>query len=307
MYYGMLNNKQAINWRLKMNNKPGIFIGLALLLASLACGSAVFAAERVAMVTDIEGRAMLTEGAAKHELFILYELKPGARLQLESGARVSMVYLGSGQEYELDGPAIVRVTASQPLTLSGAKPKKGGVALAKGGGAVRIKPVVVAQVAIVMRSAAPGSRLKLLSLSGTRTLDTRPVFQWQPPQPGLHYQIELMDDTGKTIMTAATDEAALALPAQIELKDAADYTWMVSTVLPDGSKYSNVGDFSIAPREVRELAEKLRPASQAPVSERVEYASWLEQMELRDEARKYWKSVSAERHGDGKLKEVIGE
>ena len=290
-----------------MNNITGRFIGLALLLAGMAWAGAVCAAEPVAMVTDIEGKAMLAEGAAKHALSILSELRPGARLQLEGGARVSVVYLGSGQEYQLDGPAVVRITAGQPEAVSGAKPKKGGVALAKGGSTVRIKPVVVAQAAIVMRSSAPGSRLKLLSLSGTRTLDARPVFQWQPPQPGLHYQVELMDDTGKTIMSAATDEATLTLPAGIELKEAADYTWVVSAVLPDGAKYSNVGDFSIAPAALREQAEKLRPASQAAVSERVEYASWLEQMELRDEARKYWKSVAAERQGHEKLKEVIGE
>jgi hypothetical protein len=290
-----------------MKINAGIFIRVALLLGSIGCGSAAIAAEPVAMVTDIEGRATLAEGAAKHELSILSELKAGARLRLENGARVAVVYLGTGQEYELNGPAVVRIAAGQPEAVSGTRPKKGGVALAKGGSEVRIKPVVVSQAAIVMRSSAPGSRLKLLSLSGTKTLDTRPVFQWQPPQPGLHYQVELMDDTGKTILTATTGEAALALPAQIELKEAADYTWMVSTVLPDGSKYSNVGDFSIAPQAVREQAEKLRPANDATVSERVEYASWLEQMELRDEARKYWKSVAAERQGHGKIKEVIGE
>lgn len=287
-----------------MKIRAGVFIGLALLLAGMAWAGA---AEPVAMVTDIEGKASLAEGAAKRELSILSELRPGARLQLQGGARVSVVYLGSGQEYELEGPAVVRIAAGQPEAVSGNQPKKGGVALAKGGSAVRIKPVVVAQAAIVMRSSAPGSRLKLLSLSGTKTLDVRPVFQWQPPQPGLHYQIELMDDTGKTILNAATNEAALTLPAQIELKEAADYTWVVSTVLPDGAKYTNVGDFSIAPAALREQAEKLRPANQASVSERVEYASWLEQVELRDEARKYWKSVAAERQGHEKLKEVIGE
>jgi hypothetical protein len=290
-----------------MNNKLGVILRHGLVLALLALGADVLAAEPVAMVTDIEGKAVLSEGKDKHDLTILSELKPGARVQLESGARVAVVYLVSGQEYELGGPAVIRFNASQPEALSGAKPKKGGVALAKGGSTIRIKPVVVAQAAIVMRSSAPGSRLKLVSLSGTKTLDVRPVFQWQPPQSGLHYQFELMDDTGKTIATATTDDSFLELPTQMQLKEEADYTWMVSTVLPDGAKYSNVGDFSIAPPALREQAEKMRPLNQATVSERVEYANWLEQMELRDEARKYWKSVAAERQGHPRLKEIIGD
>jgi hypothetical protein len=43
------------------------------------------------------------------------------------------------------------------------------------------------------------------------------------------------------------------------------------------------------------------------VSQRVAYAAWLEQMELRDEARRYWKALSAERPEDAKLKALAAE
>jgi hypothetical protein len=39
----------------------------------------------------------------------------------------------------------------------------------------------------------------------------------------------------------------------------------------------------------------------------VAYAAWLEQVELRDEARKYWKVLSTERPEDKKLRELAGE
>ena len=290
-----------------MNAKLVKYIRQAGLLVLLTWGGAALAAEPVAMVTDVEGKAVLAEGVERHGLSILSELKPDARVQLENGARMSVVYLVTGQEYELEGPALIRFKPNQPEALSGARPRKAGMALAKGGNSVRIKPVAVAQAAIVMRDSAPRSRLKLLSLTGTRTLDARPVFQWQPPQPGLHYQFELLDDTGKTIFAVVTDGATMELPAQLELKAAVDYSWVVSTVLPDGAKYSNVGDFSVAPAGLRVQAEKLRPGEKATVSERVLYASWLEQMELRDEARKYWKSVAAERQGHERLKELMGD
>jgi hypothetical protein len=43
------------------------------------------------------------------------------------------------------------------------------------------------------------------------------------------------------------------------------------------------------------------------VSHRVAYAAWLEQMQLRDEARKYWKGLAAERPDDAKLRALAAE
>lgn len=54
-------------------------------------------------------------------------------------------------------------------------------------------------------------------------------------------------------------------------------------------------------------AASLRPPPNAPVSARVAFAAWLEQMELRDEARKHWKALAAERPEDNKLKSLAME
>ena len=40
---------------------------------------------------------------------------------------------------------------------------------------------------------------------------------------------------------------------------------------------------------------------------RAAYAAWLEQTELRDAARRYWKALAAERPGDEKLKVLAAE
>jgi hypothetical protein len=55
---------------------------------------------------------------------------------------------------------------------------------------------------------------------------------------------------------------------------------------------------------LRAQAEVLRPAAAAPLSTRVAYAAWLDQMELKDEARKYWKAAAAERPDDPRLKSL---
>lgn len=272
------------------------------------CGLApAIAAEPVAMVTDLEGKATLADDARKPALSILSEIKQDSRVQLENGARAIVVYLESGQEYEFKGPAVIQFGSSQPESISGAKPQLRGAALAKGGKEIRIKPVVVAQAAIVMRAIRHTSKIKLLSLAGTKTLEPYPVFLWQALQPGLRYSFKLIDDAGKVLFDASVEGTALQLPPQVHLKEAMDYTWMVSARLPDGKECFNAGDFSVAPDALREQAESLRPAENAPLSERVAFAAWLEQVNLKDEARKYWKSISSERQDDQRLKVMAEE
>lgn len=282
---------------------------LALILALLACGmtGSAQAAESVAMVTDMEGKIALAEGVGKPALSILSEIRQGDKLRLENGARMTAVYLESGQKYEFNGPAVVQFGPTQPQSLSGIKPEQKGVALAKDGKNIRIKPVAVAQAAIVWRSFKPSSKIKLLGLSGTKTLESRPVFCWQAVQPGLKYQFRLTGDKGNLIYETPVEGASLELPQQVQLSELVSYTWTVSTELPGGGAISNAGDFSVASAKLQLQAESLRPASTAPLSERVVFAAWLEQMELRDEARKYWKNAAAERPDDRRLKNMAGE
>ena len=80
------------------------------------------------------------------------------------------------------------------------------------------------------------------------------------------------------------------------------YRWAVSTRLPDGRKYSSVGEFSVANAELRSQAAALRVAADAAVPARVAYAVWLDQAGLKDEARKLWRLLAAERPEDARLR-----
>ena len=282
---------------------------LALMPVLLACGMAgsVHAAESVAMVTDMEGKVAFVESAGKPALSVLSEIRQGDRLRLENGARMDAVYLESGQKYEFSGPAVVQFGPNQPQSLSGIKPEQKGPALAKGGKNIRIKPVSVAQAAIVWRSVKPSSKIKLFGLSGTKTLESRPLFYWQAVQPGLKYQFRLTDGKGNLIYEAPVEGVSLELPQQVHLSDLVSYTWAISAELPGGGEISNAGDFSVASSDLRLQVESLRPAHTAPLSERVVFAAWLEQMGLRDEARKYWRRAAAERPDDYRLEAMAGE
>jgi hypothetical protein len=278
---------------------------LQILFLTLTCAlsSAVHGAG-VAMVTDLQGRATMTADARARDVTILAELEAGAQVQLAAGATLVALYLDAGDEYVFKGPAAIVFRPAQPEVTSGAKPEKRSPSLGKGGSGIRIKPVGIAQGAMVMRGFRAGARIQLLNLHKTRTLETQPEFRWQELQPGVKYQIEITDDTGRTVHETQVDTASFKLPAAVPLKEGVPYTWEISARLPDGRKYSSSADFAVAPAELRAQAEALRPAVSAPLSSRIAYAAWLDQMELKDEARKYWKTAANERPDDPRLKSL---
>lgn len=282
-----------------------VFCAFLLLGYCIASGAA--GEPSVAMVTDLEGKAVVLDDIRKPAVTILSEIRQDARVQLETGGRLVAVYLGSGQTWEMKGPAVVLFRAQQPESESGAKPQPRGNALSKGSKEIRIKPVAVAQAAIVMRSVKPNLKLKLINPLGNKTLEERPLFAWKSLAPDLPYRFALLDDTGRTLYETSVNDTSLSLPAQLQLKEAVTYTWMVSAQHPEGMTFSNASDFSLASADLRRQVEALRPAANSPFSERVAFAAWLEEMALRDEARKYWKAAAAERQDDPRLKVMAGE
>jgi len=271
-------------------------------LASLAWfASAPAAAQNVAIVTDVSGK-VTGPGAVS----ILSEIAADARVKLEPGAKLVALYMKSGDEYQFSGPSEVQFQAGGPKVLSGNPLQKRASPVGRGG-SVTIKPVNVAQAAYVMRSSRTTARIKLLTLSATRALESSPEFRWQGIEGGGKYRFELTDDTGRSLYETEVQGTSLKLPASVALKEGASYTWEVSTRAPDNRRYVSAGDFTIAPAEVRAQAQALRPAPSAPVSDRVAYAAWLEQVELRDEARKYWQALSKERPENEKLKTLAAE
>lgn len=295
-----------------MNNRDSDTAGRAalslLLFAVSTVGSATAAhSAGVALVTDLQGKAAMTEDGRSRQLTILAELAAGAQVRLDAGAVMVALYLDAGDEYTFKGPAQIVFRSAQPEMVNGAGPEKRGYSAGGSGKGIRIKPAGMAQGAIVMRSFRSSARIRLLNLNGTRSVETQPEFRWQELQPGLKYQFEIADATGRTLHEAQLDATSFRLPANIRLEEGAPYTWEISARLPDGRKYSSSGDFSIASAELRAQADARRPAASAPLSTRVAYAAWLDQTELKDEARKYWRSLAAERPDDARLRALAAE
>ncbi|HKA42866.1 MAG TPA: hypothetical protein VKF40_12830 [Burkholderiales bacterium] len=278
--------------------RQSMWLLIAWLLGS---GAASALGQGVAMVTDVTGQV-----TGPSPVTILSEIAADTRMQVDPGGRLVVIYLKSGDEYTFTGPAQIQFRAVEPQVTSGSAPQKRVSPLARGGN-VAIKPVAVTQAAFVMRSVQPSARIRLLTLSGAKTLETAPEFRWRGLESGARYRFELNDDTGKLLFETEITGNSLKLPPAVQLREGVTYAWEVSTRGQDGRRYVGAGEFTLAASPVRAQAAALRPAAGTPVSDRVAYAAWLEQMELKDEARKYWKSLAAERPDDARLKALAAD
>lgn len=275
----------------------GVVQATGVVLAQPAKGSAV------AMITDLVGEASLVE--EKRTASILDEVSANRHIRLDAGARMVLVFLKTGEEFDFRGPSTVLVSAVQADALSGAKPERRSTRFS-GGKSIRISPININQGAVLMRSMPGEHKLQLLSMVDTVTLDSWPEFRWKGAQAGTLVRFELYDNKGKRMLEREVSGDSFVLPGNVKLKSGERYRWLVSGKASNGQSISNSAQFTLASLELRADAENLRPGAAAGLSEQVIYAAWLEQKELRDEARKYWRHAASERPNDSRLRELAG-
>jgi hypothetical protein len=289
-------NKMNIYFLTMNNTVKFLFLNLLLILPLIS------QAAGIAMVTDLQGKANVTIDGKSREITILSEFPQAAQVQLSAGANLVTMYLDTGEEYAFKGPASIIFKPGQPEVISGAKPEKRNNVLGKAGSTVRIKSTGVVQGAMVMRGGKASAKIRLLNLLKTKTLESQPEFLWQEVQGGGKYHFELIDDAGRLLHETDIKTPSLKLPASVELKESITYSWTITHTTDDGRKLSGSGDFSLASVELRALANDLKPTSNSPLATRISYAAWLDQMDLKDEAKQYWKAAALERPEDIQLK-----
>lgn len=293
--------------KMKRCNKTliGNLASLALVAALTIAGAVQ--AETAAVVTDVSGTVAFQGESAKRAVSILTEIPVDSRLQVDAGAQLVAIYLKSGDEYTFTGPARIQFRSNEPQVVNGAAPQKRASPLGKSGKGVTVKVGDVTQVGFVMRSSRTSGRIRLLTLAGTKTLESSPEFRWQEVNAVTPYHFKLVDDTGKPLHEVEVEGSVYKLPASVRLDEGVSYTWELSAQFPDGRRYVSTGDFRLATKELHAQVEALRPAADAPVAERVLFAAWLDHVELKDEAKKRWKALLGERPDNPALEALAGE
>ena len=252
----------------------------------------------IAIVTDLQGRITITTAGRSLDAGILSEVEAGALAQLQTNASLVVLYLSDGSEYQIKGPAQVVFRAERPEVTSGAAAVRKPAPAA---GTLRIKPAGVGQGAIVMRSLG-STRIRMLSGNGTLVLDAQPELRWAPPAPDLRYSLDVADDSGRSLHATEVTGTAYKLPGSLNLREGSTYTWEVSARGPDGRRYSSRGEFALAGATLRTQAAEARAQAGTGVSAQVALALWLEQQELRDEARRLWRELSQQRPDEIQLR-----
>jgi hypothetical protein len=155
---------------------------------------------------------------------------------------------------------------------------------------VLLPGIAGAQVALVTDLAGAAGKLAILS-----EVDADTTVELQGAMTVLYY------GSGRIVFGPAEPKVLEGAPAQR---------------ISSGPKRAALKPGGVAPAtfvmrrninpELRAQIEAARPAPNAPVAERVRFAAWLEQLQLKDEARAYWKALAAERPDSQHLKELAG-
>lgn len=272
------------------------FGSVALLAASFLIVPTASAAEAVAMVTDRQGRVQIVEGARARPLALLDYLRPDTELKLARGASVTLVYFVSGTQYVLSGEGGARIQVDKPAP-------QGNVAVSSSamrqGALVANARKETAQGALVMKTAP--QPIWGLSPADGKILDARPVFRWESKRVKPPYRITLNDASGARIAQGEVKGTSYTLPQNVALHEGVRYSWRVEGRVGKEMQGSEAS-FEIATAAERDQINQARPAAGASFSERVTYATILDGMGFRDDARRVWRQLAAERKGDIRLR-----
>lgn len=255
------------------------------------------AADAVAMVTDLQGKAQAVDEGRKRPLALLDYLRPGAEVKLGKGARVTLVYFQNSTQYVIAGEGAVRVAPGKPEVSGSARLTANEM---RQGALVANARKETAQGALVMKTAP--QPIQPLSPVDTRVLAAHPVFVWGSPKAKPPFHLTLTDANKRVVARADVKAMRFELPAGVTLADGARYTWRVEGRTPKGDPVAGEASFDVATAAERDKVRQARPAAGAVFSERVTYAAILDGMGFRDDARQLWRQLAAERPQDIRLR-----
>jgi len=261
----------------------------------------IFASEAIAMVTDLTGNASITTDGDKKVCEILMSLYAGDEISVAEGSKLTLVYFNSSMEYTFSGSALINVKSEGPKNNRGSKAETRELAIIKDS-ALLPSSENYSQAAIVLRGARKHPKIKLIYPVNTKVLDPLLTFEWLPIEKVMQYRFILTDESGRTIIETLANGNSFKLPTENNIEAGVLYSWQVEARLSNGAVYSNSSNFSLIDKEELEKINRLRPKDKATFSERIVFATLLEQMGVYDEAYDYWKALAAERPDNELLK-----
>ena len=267
----------------------------------LAFSVLAYAAEPVAMVTDLKGSAHLAGQGKPAALAVLTYLPPGEEIVLDAGSQVVVTYFDQSSEFSFKGPAVISIQQNSAKVIKGKPADVRNLDKEKSAGAAKFaRSGKLVFAAVEMRALV--FKPTLLSPVNTKISTLTPLFKWKSVNDPVSYHLLISDDAGRTVQDINVDASSWQLPKDMPLKPGDNYQWTVTETLKEGEKLSAKGSFSVADVQTSDRVFSKRPGADASFSEKVTYAIYLESEGFREDAKAIWRELAAERPDDPNLK-----
>jgi hypothetical protein len=258
-------------------------------LAVLFMAAPVFAAEGIAFITNLKGDVAV-DGNPRPA--ILAELNRGQKITVGRDSQASVMYISSGKEYVLKGPADYAVKDTEISGSTGVPPMMRETAW-RTNDKVLVQVAQTSAASVRMRSIAlpkSDTEPKLLFPTQGSIATLQPTFRWRAADPKASGEfVLLVAGLDKPVHLARAPGGAYRVPAKL-LPDT-DYTW---TVTVSGQELGS-GRFRTLSHDALAQVEKRKPSDKAEFSDRLLFTLMLQEMGAAQEAREAWAKLAQER------------
>ena len=261
-----------------------LFVAVFTLLAGTAGAS-----DAIAFITNLKGEVAV-DGNARP--LLLSELAKGQRITVGKESLVSVMYIATGKEYVLKGPADYHVNA---VEIAGSSPMPPTVRSTewRASNKVLVQVAQTSAASVRMRSFATpkdDKQAKLLYPTQGNVATLNPNFRWRGSDPKAQGEFVLLAaGQEKPVHVAKAAGGSYRLPAK--LRPDTDYSWTVTVA---GSEIGSA-KFHTLSADAMARVEKRKPSEKAEFSDRLLYALMLHEMGATQDARESWERLSQER------------
>jgi hypothetical protein len=259
-------------------------------VATFLLAAATFAAAQgIAFITNLKGEVAL-DGNPRPQL--LAELSKGQKIAVGRDSLASVMYIASGKEYVLKGPADYLVKDTE-ISGSTAMPPVTRDTTWRTSSKVLVQVAQTSAASVRMRSIAqpkPEPEQKLIYPTQGNIATLQPTFRWKLADAKAQGEFVLLaDGVEKPVHQAKAAGGTYRVPAKLQPDK--DYSWYVTVA---GNEIGS-GRFRTLSADAVTQVERRRPADKADFSDRLLFTLMLHEMGAAQEAREAWAKLSQER------------
>jgi hypothetical protein len=246
-------------------------------------------AQGIAFITNLKGDVAV-DGNPRPPL--LGELSRGQKITVGKESQASVMYIASGKEYVLKGPADYHVKDTEISGAAGMPPVTRDTAW-RTNNKVLVQVAQTSAASVRMRSIAapkPDTAPKLLFPTQDRVATLQPTFRWRAGDSVSQGEfVLLVAGQDKPVHKAKATGDTYRVPSRL-LPDT-EYSWMVTVA---GNEVGT-GKFRTLSSDAVAQVEKRKPSDKAEFSDRLLFTLMLHEMGATQEARESWSKLSQER------------